>query len=247
MLAAMRMRVMPASVAVALCLCALPAPAMESLRVQSGGRDRQYELYVPASAEGKSAPVVVLLHGSYGRGRDMARLWKPLADREGIVLVAPSALDHRAWQLSVDSPRLFYDILENVAGRQPIDRRRVYLFGQSGGAVYALILSMMESEYFAAVAIHGGAWRERADFTALGFAIRKIPVAMFVGDIDEFFPVRSARETERALREAGHPATLTVIPRHGHGYRPVAGQVNAAAWELFRSVTLESEPRFAVY
>jgi poly(3-hydroxybutyrate) depolymerase len=207
-------------------------------RVRSNARERTYTLHVPASASGTSAPVVVLLHGSGGRSREMVRLWTPLAEAEGIVLVAPSSLEEDAWQLQADGPQLFHDILDDVAARHAIDRRRVYLFGHSGGGVYALTLGLMQSEYFAAVAVHGGAWRDPESFAALGLATRKIPVVLFIGDTDEFFSLRSARDTERALREAGHPTTLTVLRRHGHGYARVASRVNAAAWQRLEASAL---------
>src|SRR5687768_7221990 len=86
-------------------------------RVRSNGRERTYTLHVPASASGISAPVVVLLHGSGGRSREMVRLWTALAEAEGIVLVAPSSLEKDAWQLQADGPQLFHDILDDVAAR----------------------------------------------------------------------------------------------------------------------------------
>jgi poly(3-hydroxybutyrate) depolymerase len=220
------------------CLPAFGATGTVDERVQSNGRERTYTLHVPASASGTPAPVVVLLHGSGGRSREMVRLWTPLAEAEGIVLVAPTSLDADAWHLQADGPQLFHDILAHVAARHAIDRRRVYLFGHSGGAVYALMLGLMQSESFAAVAVHAGTFRDRASFNALGLAKRKIPVALFIGDIDEFFSLRSARATERALREAGHPTTLTVLKRHGHGYARVATAVNAAAWQSLESTAL---------
>jgi polyhydroxybutyrate depolymerase len=231
-----------------LILTGVSMPAAEAAgtvdeRVRSNGRERTYTLHVPASAAETPAAVVVLLHGSGGRGREMVRHWRPLAEAEGIVLVAPSSLEEDAWQLQADGPQLFHDILEDVAARHAIDRRRVYLFGHSGGALYALTLGLMQSEYFAAIAAHGGVWRDPASFAAVGLATRKIPVALFIGDVDEFFSLRSARDTQRALREAGHPTTLTVLRRHGHAYARVAAQVNEAAWRSFGAAALPSEPR----
>ena len=55
----------------------------------------------------------------------------------------------------------------------------------SAGAVQALYLSLLESEYFAATAVHAGA----LDLGAGQFmdrAQRKIPIAIFVGTNDQF-------------------------------------------------------------
>jgi poly(3-hydroxybutyrate) depolymerase len=222
------------------------AAAPRDATLQSGGRQRDIAVYVPRSAQ-NGAPVLVLLHGSGQPARSILRRWIATADQEGIVLLAPQSLDPDAWHLVADGPGLFRDAIESVAAAHPIDRQRVYLFGHSGGAVYALTLAMLESEYFAAAAVHAGSWRDRAAFNSLRYAKRKIPIAMFVGDIDEFFSVASVRRTEAALREAGHPVSVTVIKSHGHAYSRVARTLNPEMWRWLAATALESEPRFEPY
>ena len=48
---------------------------------------------------------------------------------------------------------------KTLKSKYPINPRRVYLFGHSAGASFALHMSLMESQYFAAAAIHAGALR----------------------------------------------------------------------------------------
>ncbi len=55
---------------------------------------------------------------------------------------------------------------------------------------------MMESEYFAATAIHAGSWRDEKEFGLIEYARRKTPLAIFVGDRDPFFPLNSVKATE---------------------------------------------------
>lgn len=61
-------------------------------------REREYLVYVPWSARERTGPLatVVLIHGSGGSGRvPLAQWgWKTVADREGLLLAAPSALLH---------------------------------------------------------------------------------------------------------------------------------------------------------
>lgn len=212
----------------------------------SQGKERSYELYVPASAN-PQAPLLLLLHGSGGVGRNMVTLWRDLADREGIVLAAPSAHDNLYWHVRDDGPGFFRDLVESVGARASIDPRRVYLFGHSGGAVYVLTLALLESEYFAGAAVHAGAWRTPREFAVLAHAKRRIPVALFMGNRDPFFPVKSVRETDALLREHGHPTLLRVIPRHRHHYARAAAQVNDEAWQFLREVSLNAAPRFQSY
>ena len=134
-----------------------------------------------------------------------------LAEQEGIVLAGPDAREREAWQLRADGPQFIRALIDNVAAKHSIDRSRIYLFGSSGGAVYSLTLSMLESQLFAATAVHAGAWRAPNEFRAVPYARRKIPIAIFIGDKDEYFPLFAVRKTQKALEQAGHPRE-----RHGH-------------------------------
>ena len=196
---------------------------------------RSYTLFVPPSAPAAAAPLLVLLHGSYGTGAGIVGAWTTIAEQEGIVLVGPDAREREAWQLRADSPQFIRALIDDVAVKHPIDRARIYLFGNSGGAVYALTLSMLESQLFAATAVHAGAWRGRNEFRAVPYAQRKIPIAIFIGDKDEYFPLFAVRKTQSALEQAGHPVSVTVIPGHSHSYAQAAAEVNRDAWDFMKA------------
>jgi poly(3-hydroxybutyrate) depolymerase len=198
------------------------------------GIKRSYSLLVPTSAAAP-APLIVLLHGSYGNAAAIVGWWTSLAEQEGIVLVAPDAREREAWQLRADGPQFIRAVIDEVAAKQPIDRGRIYLFGSSGGAVYSLTLSMIESQLFAAIAVHAGAWRAPNEFRAVPYAKRKIPIAIFIGDRDEYFPMFAVRKTQSALEKAGHPVKVTVIPGHRHPYADVAPEVNRNAWQFMKA------------
>jgi len=222
------------------------APSRET--IDSAGAKRSYYIYVPDSlAASTPAPLLVLLHGSGQNGAALMREWTELAADKGIVLVAPNALDNLYWRLRSDGPTFLRDVITATASRHPIDARRTYLFGLSGGAVYALTLSVLESEYFAATAVFAGAWRDDASLAVVPLARRKIPVAIFIGDRDEFFPMNTVKATEAALKEAGHPVFVTVLKRQDHSYAGVARSVNREAWNFLAAIRLESEPIFQSY
>jgi poly(3-hydroxybutyrate) depolymerase len=239
----------PAWVCFALLLLAAPSRADEKVTkesLESGGGKRTYYLFAPASAKA-SAPLVVLLHGSGQNGLSMLESWKELAGREGLVLAAPDSSDPKGWRIPADGPEFIHDLVETLKRRHPVDPRRVYLFGHSAGAVFALGLSMMESEYFAAAAVHAGAWRRPSDSNVIRYATRKTPLAIFVGDEDEFFPLDAVRATESALKGGGFEVEVKILNGRTHSYAEVAPDVNRAAWRFLKRHALTGEPKYRAY
>jgi poly(3-hydroxybutyrate) depolymerase len=53
-----------------------------------------------------------------------------------------------------DGPAFLYFLIEAVKAKHAVDGRRMYLFGHSAGAEFALTMGLIESEFFAAVAVH---------------------------------------------------------------------------------------------
>jgi predicted esterase len=210
------------------------------------GRERTYHVYAPDSL--KPLPLLVLLHGSGGNGLFMLAQWKDLAAREGILLLAPdSRHTDVGWELRSDGPDFIRATIDAVAASHPIDVRRMYLFGQSGGAVYALTLSLLESEYFAAAAFHAGGWRQPAEYHVLDYARRKIPIGIWVGDKDEYFSLGSVENTQRLLIHSGFPAQLTVLRGRHHSILDVPADFNASVWAFVKAQSLPGDPTFARY
>jgi predicted esterase len=198
---------------------------------------RSYVLCTPADVK-PGLPVLLLLHGSGGSGAALAALWEVFATREGIILVSPDALRNDAWHLKGDGPDFLHAIVNCVQSRYAADRQRLYLFGQSGGAVYALTLAMLESQYFAGIAIHAGGWRSPAEFKVMQFAQRKLLVKIIVGDRDEFFSLSSVHRTHEALSAAGFPAELEIVPGQHHGFIPeIAAATEESAWRFLAPIT----------
>jgi len=217
------------------------ADAIVSGRLRSSDVERTYAAYVPPA--GHARPLVILLHGSGGTGRHMVERWRRLARREGLIVVAPDATDRRQWQPPQDGPTLFRDLVEEMAPHD-IDRRRIYLFGHSAGAVFALYMAPLESEYFAAAATHGGAYNGEADLGFLDRAPRRIPLFLSVGARDTLFPQSLFRATVDRLERAGFPITTWVRPDSAHAYEPSA-EISERAWTFLRQHALDRDPVFA--
>lgn len=225
---------------VAAALLALPARGrqpkepVQRLTFTYDGVQRTYFCLIPSTPDAQAAlPVMVLLHGSDHVGSEMTDAWRGLASQQGIILIAPNSLHTEAWSLQSDSPAFLHAVVQQVAARHRIDAKRIYLFGHSGGANYAIVLALLDSEYFAAVGAHAGAL-DPDNEKLFRYAQRKTPLALWVGDQDPLLPVATVTATRDIFAAHGFPVQLTVIPNHRHFYEGFSQQVNAEAWEFFR-------------
>src|SRR5678816_1713371 len=125
----------------------------------SSKKTRVYYLYVPSTIKGP-APLIIMLHGSNRTGVTLVEKWKDYAKKEGIIIAGPDATNLIGWASPQDGPDFLHDLVEELKSKYPVNPRRVYLFGHSAGASFALQMALMESEYFAATAIHAGALNE---------------------------------------------------------------------------------------
>ena len=155
-------------------------------------RDRPYLLHVPPTATPDAMPLVVELHG---RGTDAAvfdRLtgFGRLADEAGFVLALPSAIGE-VWNdgrdptaAPVDDVGYLAAVIDDVAARLPIDRRRVYVVGMSNGATMAGRLACELPDRIAAIA-------QVAGTAAVGVVAgchpgRPLPVLQVHGSADRY-------------------------------------------------------------
>jgi len=214
--------------------------------ILSNKKKRTFYLYVPASAKAP-VPLIVLLHGSGRDGMSLVEKWKGLADKEGVIIVGPDSDGSSGWSMPRDGPDFLRDLVEDLKAKYPINPRRIYLFGHSAGAVFALMMSALETEYFAATAIHAGAFRQPEEYKAISDGGRRIPVAIWVGTQDQYFSLRDVRATRDAFRSKGFTVEVTEMPGHNHWYYDLAPSINASAWEFLKKYELTSDPRYSPY
>lgn len=209
-----------------------------------GGKARAFYLFVPNKLMKESpAPLLLLLHGSGRNGFSLVDKWKDLAKKEGIILVGPDAINARGWNVPADGPDFLHELLSELKGKYPIDVRRMYVFGHSAGAGFALYMGLFESEYFAAVAIHAGGLRSEDD-VIVERAARKIPIHIAVGTVDRLVPLEGVRATRDMLNSNGFNAQLIEMPGHDHWYYDLAPKINTTAWAFLKAHKLADEPRY---
>jgi predicted esterase len=193
--------------------------------VISNGAGRTYYLFVPDRAKDKPAPLIILLHGSGRDGKILVDHWESLAKKEGIILAGPDATVRAGWGMSEDGPPLMRDLLEAINEKQAVDLKRVYIFGHS---VHA---GALEPQF--------GLYMKRAP--------RKIPIAIWVGTNDSFFPLAPVRATRDALNQQGFNAELTEITGHTHDYYSRSSWINSRVWDFLKDKHLDNDPQYQDY
>ena len=72
----------------------------------------------------------------------------------------------------------------------------------------------------------------------LSHAQRKIPLAIYIGDHDQFFSLAHIHKTRDRLKQEKFPVHYVEIVGHDHNYYRVSDQVNRDAWKFFAAQTL---------
>ena len=194
--------------------------------------------YIPASIPaGSRAPLLVLLRGAQGDGREMIDRFREQADRRGIILVAPPT-GGRTWDAVMDfnpihrsMPRIstirpadppipFGDDVVRVDGtisaivRQvAVDPARIGLLGFSDGATYALALGTRNAGLFGTII----AFSPGFAFPKTSKGRQRIFLAHGMQDRVLPFPV-SRRDIVPSLKRHGYDVTF--VPFHGDHEMP---------------------------
>ena len=203
------------------------------------GRARTYALFVPPRPKGTAGySVVVLQHGTGGSGPGMVEAWKPLAESQHLILVAPNGLGKYGWSVPDDGPELQEAILKQVAAEFPLDDRRLYLFGFSAGGDFVFYAALQQSRYFAGACVHLASLRPR-QFPMLDLAERQIPLYYSAGIEDKIFPLAEATATEAEFQRRKWPFKYVNLPI-GHEYDP--SDINPRCWDFLKKQALAEAP-----
>lgn len=157
--------------------CAVSATGgMKTVSIRSGGRVREFKVYLPGSYTGRQAiPLVFDLHGSSGSGEAQAinSSFEKTAEKHGFAVAwpdggisLPAAPQEHYWNIyglpltgnrpiPADAPndvQFFSDAIDQLASQFCLDTRRVYSAGHSGGARMSSVLACQLSDRIAAVA-----------------------------------------------------------------------------------------------
>ena len=145
--------------------CGPATAGVSEQRLTSGGRERAYRLFVPASYDGRTAlPLVLDMHGSGGNyaGQAATSRFEALAATEGFAVATLQAgAEGNRWNVPItaerpDDVQYVSDVVDHVAARVCTDSARVYATGFSGGARMSSLLACKLNNRIAAIAPMSG-------------------------------------------------------------------------------------------
>lgn len=175
---------------------------------------RGYKLYVPPGAQGRSLPLVVMLHGCTQDPDDFAigTGMNALADAHGFHVLYPAqaadANPSRCWNWFKHNHQgrdrgeaaVIAAMAQTVVRAQGADAERIYIAGLSAGGAMASLVAAAHPDVFAAVGVHSG--------LAPG-AARSLPEALAAMRGGEAGPVLAGLPTR--AQPAARPAGVAVL------------------------------------
>jgi polyhydroxybutyrate depolymerase len=162
----------------------------------SGGAERSYLLYVPASYDPAApTPLVLSIHGfaSWPANQMEVSQWNELAGEHGFIVAYPEGTGFpKRWNTSgtageggADDVTFLLELIDTLSQQYPIDPQRVYVNGLSNGGGMSNTLACLRPERIAAMGGVAGAYTEPAGGCNPG---RPVPVIAFHGTADRIVP-----------------------------------------------------------
>lgn len=203
--------------------CFVPLSGQQLSRSFEGTLQKEisvrYLIYYPPgydTSPGKKWPMILFLHGSGERGKDLELVKrngppKLIAENKDFdfVIVSPQCPELEDW-----SNDALVALLDEVVANNRIDADRIYLTGLSMGGWGVWNLAIEYPGRFAALAPVCG--RVERNNPAKASRLKNLPVWVFHGALDAVVPVTESDRMVTALREAGALVRFTVYPEAGH-------------------------------
>ena len=200
------------------------------------GSSFAFWVYTPSSyAAGAPLPVLLLLHGNGGQGLDMIHVWEDFAEQKGILLVAPT-LNYNAGAEGM-VPQLFPQLFDTFKQSWQFDTHRVYVFGVSAGGYLSYDAATLLSDRFAAAGVFAAIITPDY-YWIVNHAVRKTPIAIYIGDHDQFFTLAETRSTRDFLLANGFPVHYTEYVNQDHNYGLISAKVNSDFWSYASQFSL---------
>lgn len=203
------------------------------------GYSLTYHMYAPRKPwpEKLRFPLVLILHGAPGKSYAGKYIITPSMQRAFPAFVVVPVLPWRHFwghpQLSAadgtQSKGLrmpdVIKLIEDVAAKNPVDTKRIYVIGCSDGGTGAFAAARYYPDVFAAAVPIAGFWRQED-----AKLLTRVPMWVMHTENDSIFPVSYARNIVRGIHAAGGNVRYTELPMMDHNC-PYQGFYAPQIWQ----------------
>ena len=197
---------------------------------------QHYSLYLPSNFTTDRIWPVILAFDAGGRGRRGVERYQAGAERYGYIVAGSNNSRNGPWKPSLDAARA---MTADLTGRFPVDLKRIYTAGMSGGARVAMMVAL-HPEVIAG-RIHpeiAGVFASSAGFPPGEFR-ESVGFPIFGTAGTEDFNYREMSNLDRTLRSPHH----VVVFEGGHTWLPVEAATEAVEWMELQAMTSGIRPR----
>jgi predicted esterase len=197
---------------------------------------QHYSLYLPSHFTTDRSWPVILLFDAGGRGRRGVERYQAGAERYGYIVAGSNNSKNGPWKPSLEAARA---LTADVTRRFPVDLKRIYTAGMSGGARVAMMLALHPEVI--AQRIHpeiAGVFASSAGFPPGEFR-ESVGFPIFGTAGTEDFNYREMSHLDRTLRSPHH----VVVFEGGHTWLPVEVATEAVEWMELQAMTSGIRPR----
>jgi poly(hydroxyalkanoate) depolymerase family esterase len=194
----------------------------------AASRTGRYKLYIPPNSEGRSLPLVVLLHGCTQDPDDFAAGtgMNERAREQGFFVLYPAqsqeANASRCWnwfkhnhqRRDAGEPALIAEMTRAVIAQFDIDQQRVFIAGLSAGGAMAAVVADAYPDLFAAVGIHSGLPRGAAGNLQQALTAMKSPKAALAKSESRVPTIVFHGDEDRTVHPANGEQAIAVIVDH---------------------------------
>lgn len=200
----------------------------ENVNITIDSETRNYQLYIPANAE-DNCPLVLSLHGANGHSADYSPFRTSVSDAEGCIVAYPQGKQTTfpigmggnsttGWTATGDDNfdvEFIKAVIENVASKHSIDRKRIYCCGFSNGGMMTYAMANACSDEIAAFASISG--YPINEFHLHHTGSRPVPFLHIHGKADDFvlYEKMPTIVDEMVARMGANPVPTTTT---GNGY-----------------------------
>src|SRR3989442_3775417 len=195
---------------------------------------QHYSLYLPSNFTTDRMWPVILAFDAGGRGRRGVERYQAGAERYGYIVAGSNNSRNGRWKPSLDAARA---MTADLTGRFPVDVKRIYTAGMSGGARVAMMVALHPELIAGRIQGIAGVFASSAGFPPGEFR-ESVAFPIFATAGTDDFNYLEVLNLDRTLRSAHR----VVIFEGGHTWLPGEAATEAVEWMELQAMTSGIRP-----